>query len=123
MPGTNTVQAYAVDTTGNLSATNSVTFQYVVSAPLTVQTPVVGTVSPNYSNAVLAIGQNYSMTASPGTVSCSPTGRAETGLSLALLTNGTTVQFLMESNLTLQANFVDVSKPTVRSPRRLPAST
>ena len=36
-PGTNTVQAYAVDTSGNLSPTNTVKFEYVVLKPLTVQ--------------------------------------------------------------------------------------
>ncbi len=113
IPGTNVVQAYAVDTSGNLSTTNTVSFQYVVSAPLQVQLTGKGTLSPNYSNAVLAIGQSYSMTASPGTGFMFTNWTGGTGLSLALLTNGTTVQFLMQSNLTLQANFVDTSKPTV----------
>ena len=112
--GTNTVQAYAVDTTGNLSATNSVTFQYVVSAPLTVQTLGVGTVSPNYSNAVLAINQNYWLSASPGNgFNFTNWSGGTNGQALTWLTNGTTVQFLMVSNLILQANFVDVSKPVL----------
>jgi Glucodextranase, domain B len=39
-------------------------------------------------------------------------------LPLSVITNGTTVQFLMESNLMLQANFVDVTRPTltIKSP-------
>src|SRR5208282_3586593 len=36
-PGTNTVQACAVDTSGNLSPTNTVKFEYVVRMPLTVR--------------------------------------------------------------------------------------
>ena len=113
LPGTNVVQAYAVDTSGNMSTTNTVSFQYVVSAPLQVQLTGLGTVSPNYSNAVLAIGQNYSMTASPGTGFMFTNWTGGTSLPLTLLTNGTTVQFLMESNLMLQANFVDTTKPTL----------
>ena len=36
-PGPNTVKAYALDSGGNASHTNSVTFDYVLTAPLTVQ--------------------------------------------------------------------------------------
>ena len=113
LPGTNVVQAYAVDTSGNLSTTNTVSFQYVVSAPLQVQMTGLGSLSPNYSNAVLAIGQSYSMTASPGSGFMFTNWTGGTNLTLNIITNGTTVQFLMQSNLTLQANFVDVTKPTL----------
>ena len=112
-PGTNNFLAYAVDTTGNRSTTNSVSFQYVVSAPLQVQMTGLGTLSPNYSNAVLAIGTNYSMTASPGTGFMFTNWTGGTSLPLAVLTNATKVKFLMASNLTLQANFLDTSKPTL----------
>ena len=49
-PGTNTIAAFSVDTSGNVSATKTVAFDYVVSAPLTVQMTGRGTVTPNYSN-------------------------------------------------------------------------
>ncbi len=70
-PGTNTVQAYAVDTSGNMSPTNTVRFEYVVLKPLTVQimglgavNPKWGTLNPNYTNGtLLAINENYTMTA------------------------------------------------------------
>ena len=113
VPGTNVVQAYAVDTTGNRSTTNSVSFQYIVSTPLQVQMTGLGTLSPNYSNAVLAVGTNYTMTASPGTGFRFTNWTGGTSLPLAWLTNGTTVQFRMQTNLILQANFVDNSKPTL----------
>ena len=112
-PGTNTFLAYAVDTTGNRSTTNSVSFQYVVSAPLQVQLTGKGTLSPNYSNAALAIGTNYTMTATPGTGFRFTNWTGGTTLPLALLTNGTTLQFRMQSNLVLQANFIDIAKPSL----------
>jgi hypothetical protein len=112
-PGTNIFLAYAVDTSGNRSTTNNVTFQYIVSTPLQVQMTGLGTISPNYSNAVLAIGTNYSMTASPGTGFMFTNWTGGTSMPLAVLTNGTTVKFVMVSNLTLQANFLDTSKPTL----------
>ena len=62
-PGSNIFQAYAVDTSGNVSATNSVTFKYVVSAPLTVLINGNGTVTPNDNGALLQIGASYSLMA------------------------------------------------------------
>jgi hypothetical protein len=112
-PGTNMFSAYAVDINGNVSPTNNVSFQYVVSAPLQVQTAGLGTVSPNYSNAVLAVGQSFSMTATPGSGFVFTNWTGGTSLPLGWLTNGTTVKFMMQSDLTLQANFIDISKPTL----------
>ena len=113
IPGTNVVQAFAVDTSGNVSTTNSVSFQYVASAPLQVQMTGLGTVSPNYSNAVLAIGQSYSMTATQGTGFVFTNWTGGTNLPLVVLTNKAALQFVMQSNLVLQANFVDTNKPAV----------
>ena len=56
-PGTNVVSAYAVDTSGNASLTNRVSFDFVVTNQLSVQTIGLGTVSPNYSNAWLEVEQ------------------------------------------------------------------
>ncbi|MGA3283572.1 MAG: Ig-like domain-containing protein, partial [Verrucomicrobiota bacterium] len=117
-PGTNTVQAYAVDTSGNLSPTNTVRFEYVVLKPLTVQifglgtvNPKWGTLNPNYTNGTpLAINENYTLTANASS------GFAFTNWtdgSSHLLTNRATLQFTMVTNLTLRANLVDVQKPTV----------
>jgi len=51
----------------NISVTNQVSFTYVVSAHLTVSTNGSGSLSPNYNGALLQIGRNYSITATPGT--------------------------------------------------------
>ena len=117
-PGTNTVQAYAVDTTGNFSTTNTVRFLYLVLKPLTVQifglgvpNPKWGSLNPNYTNGTpLAINVNYALTANP------QSGFAFTNWTDGSgnpLTNRSTLQFTMATNLSLRANFVDVTKPTL----------
>ena len=113
-PGTNVVRAYAVDTSGNVSPTNAVSFFYVVALPMTVDITGRGAVSPNYSNQLLVIGSNYTMTAAatPGSGFAFTNWTGGTNLPLALVTNGAAVKFAMETNLILQANFVDVQPPT-----------
>ena len=110
MPGTNTFSAYAVDTSGNISTTNQVSFVYILSAVLTVQTNGSGSINPNYNGALLAIGSNYTMTATAGTGFAFTNWTATNG---TVLTNGSTIKFVMQSNLVLIANFVDVTKPTL----------
>ena len=111
--GTNNIQAYAVDTSGNISATNSVSFNAVLSTVLTLSTNGLGSLNPNYNNALLQVGKNYSITATAGTGFAFTNWTGGVILPLAVLTNGTTLQFTMQSNLVLQANFVDTSKPTL----------
>jgi uncharacterized repeat protein (TIGR03803 family) len=114
-PGTNTITAYAMDDSGNLSTTGKVLLDFVVTNQLVVQTAGPGTISPNYSNAWLEIGRSYSMTATvtagKGFAFTNWTGG--TGLTLAVLTNGAALTFTMQSNLVLQANFVDTNKPVL----------
>ncbi len=112
-PGTNTLAAYATDTTGNNSQTNSVSWQYVVTNLLAVQATGLGTLSPNYSNSWLEIGRNYSMTATPATGFVVTNWTISTNWIGGRITNNATVQFMMASNLTLQVNFADVTKPTL----------
>jgi len=118
IPGTNTVAAYAVDTSGNVSTTNSRSFQFVVTNRLSVQATGLGTISPNYSNSWVEIGRNYSMTATPATGFVVTNWTISTNWLGGRTTNSATVQFMMASNLTLQINFADVTKPalTVSSP-------
>jgi|GEM_PF-1211642 len=109
VPGTNQVAAYSVDTTGNISPTNRLNFQFVVPSLLNLQLAGRGTISPNFSNAWLEIGRNYALTAAPGV------GFVFTNWTSNLLpaTNRSTVQFQMVSNLSLTANFVDIQKPVL----------
>ncbi len=109
-PGYNTLQAYAVDTSGNISPTNSVRFAYLVPLPLTVNINGRGSVNPNYNGKFLDINMSYTMTASAISGSSFTNWTDGAG---KVLTNRTTLQFTMLTNLTLTANFVDVQKPTL----------
>jgi uncharacterized repeat protein (TIGR03803 family) len=110
IPGTNTITAYAVDTSSNVSTTNSVKLIYIVTATLTVSTNGRGSITPNYNNASLQVGANYAMT-----------GKAATGFAFTnwtdelgnIITNGLTLKFVMASNLDFVANFADITKPTL----------
>ena len=106
VPGLNTVRACAVDAAGNKSLTNTVTFNYVLSDRLTLASAGRGTLSPNYSNAMLEIGKTYTITAMPAS------GFAFSTWTGSLATNAVTLRFVMQSNLLFTANFIDVQKPT-----------
>ncbi|HWI56646.1 MAG TPA: hypothetical protein VNZ22_05435, partial [Bacillota bacterium] len=100
MPGTNTLRAYAVDTSDNKSATNSVRAVYAPSAPLVVRISGSGSVSPNYNGGMLEAGKTYTITATPdsGFVFGNWTG--------GLCSTSPKLSFVMESNLVLEANFI-----------------
>ena len=104
--GLNTVRACAVDAAGNKSLTNTVTFNYVLIDRLTLITTGRGTLSPNYSNALLEIGKTYKITAMPGPgyVFSNWTG---TVLENPVISSSTAaLSFVMRSNLVLEADFV-----------------
>jgi hypothetical protein len=111
-PGTNIIQAYAVDTSGNVSTTNTVSFVYVLSAVLTVQVSPGGTVVTNYNGALLQIEKTYSMSARTNL------GFAFTGWTGSITTNQATLTFVMASNLFFSANFAETAKPllTIKAP-------
>jgi len=111
-PGTNLIQAFATDLAGNLSGSSSVSLDYVVTAPLVVQTNGHGTLNTNYNGKSLEIGRAYSITAAASAGFAFSNWTGGTSLPLAVLTNGPTLQFLMQPNLILQANFTDVIAPT-----------
>jgi hypothetical protein len=109
MPGTNHLSAYASDFTGNNSVTDSVSLDFVVTNQLAVSAIGLGTLSPNYSNAWLELGRNYSITATPASGFMFSNWTSNVGW----VSNKASLQFMMQSNLALNARFVDVAKPTL----------
>jgi Bacterial Ig domain/Divergent InlB B-repeat domain len=117
-PGTNTLRAYAVDTSGNLSPTNTVTCEYDQLMPLSVQAFGLGTSNPGWGS----FRPNYSkQTLLPVNESSVLTAQAAQGFAFVNWTDGSgnllasspTLSFIMTSNLVLQANFADVTRPTL----------
>lgn len=106
-PGTNTVSVKAVDSSGNESAIVSRKYFLQVPWPLTLVTKGNGTVKPDLNTSNLVITKSYTLTATPGinylfsnwlaSVDGGPTNVA---------TNTAKYTFVMQTNLTLIANFV-----------------
>jgi hypothetical protein len=109
-PGANTIKAYAVDAAENRSITNSVSFTYVLSAPLIVQINGSGKATPNYNNTLLEISNSYAMTATAGKGYVFSNWTTTAG---AVITNGAVLRFVMASNLDYVANFVPNPFPAV----------
>jgi hypothetical protein len=112
-PGTNIVSAYAVDTSGNPSSVSNASFDFVVTNQLQIRANGWGTISPNYSNAWLEIGRNYSITSAPASGFVFTNWVVSTNWIGGTTASTTNLQFMMASNLTLQVNFLDVTKPTL----------
>jgi uncharacterized repeat protein (TIGR03803 family) len=122
IPGTNTIAAYAVDTSGNDSLATTDKLAYVVTTTLTVRTNGDGGISPVYNGAPLQVGTSYSMTATAKTGSVFTNWTDGLG---NIITNGATLKFVMESNLTFVANLVETAKPslTITTPTNLQKMT
>jgi glucose/arabinose dehydrogenase len=106
-PGTNVVRAYTVDSSGNISATNRVTFAYVLTSQLRVFINGNGSVQPNLDSSMLEIGRRYTMTAKPGK------NYAFFAWGGDLHTNKPTLTFTMQPDMLLSANFRDARRPTL----------
>lgn len=106
-PGVNVMKFYAKDLSGNVSATNSVSFTYVVSVPLqvSVNIPGAGTVTPNLNGQLVQIGKVVSLAvkAAKGFGFVNWTGSTNS--------TSTKISFVMASNLTFTANFKDITRP------------
>jgi hypothetical protein len=89
-----------------------VSFQYVVRNILGVLTAGRGTLSPNYSNAWLEVGRNYSLTATPASGFVANHWVVSTNWLGGVTHSGPALQFMMQSNLTVQMIFADGSRPT-----------
>ncbi len=107
----NLVKAYAVDMAGSYSPTSSVKFLYIMEDRLVMNTNGCGHVTPNDNGSLLEVGKSYKLTASAVNGFKFTNWTGGTSLPLAVITNKATIQFLMQSNLILQANFVDVTRP------------
>jgi hypothetical protein len=109
VPGNNTISAYAVDNSGHSSRTVTVKFIYFVTGTLTVLTNGDGTIKPDYNGQLLQLGSSYTMTAR------SPVRgfglQSWTDASNNVISTSSTLKFIMTSNLTLIANFGDVTRP------------
>jgi len=104
--GTNIVRAYSIDTTGNCSATTSVSCVYVPTGILSIQTNGVGTIT-RAPTGEPEVGKTYTLTAAAGVGSVFSTWTGD-----ASGTNKV-FSFTMTTNKTLIANFTDTQKPVV----------
>jgi hypothetical protein len=112
IPGTNAIKAYAVDAANYPSPTNSVSFFYVVTNRLAVTNQGPGTVSPYTNNAWLELGRRYTNTAKASAGSVFTNWLVFTNGVAGEPSTSSNLVFFMQSNLLLQATFVDVQKPT-----------
>jgi len=115
-PGTNVVSAYAVDIAGNKSATNTASFVCVVTDQLVVQATGPCTLSPNYNNQVLEIGNSYSTTVTPGRGYVLSNWVGTVLGNVVIISNAPKLNFTMQSNLVLQANVIPNPFLSVKGP-------
>jgi uncharacterized repeat protein (TIGR03803 family) len=108
-PGPNVISFYAKDLSGNLSATNTVTFTYTVYVPVLVRIniPGSGIVSPSLDGKTFPIGGKaikLSAKAAKGFAFVNWTGSTNS--------SSPKISFVAESNLVFTANFKDIARPT-----------
>jgi hypothetical protein len=99
-PGANLLRAYSEDSSGNISRTNTVSFVYIVTSPLTLITNGPGKINRNFTRNVLKVGSTYSVTAAPGR------GAVFSNWTGTLTSFANPLTFVMQSNMVLQANII-----------------
>jgi hypothetical protein len=97
---TNQFQIFAEDATGNHGRTNSISFIYVVTDHLTLVTNGLGGISRSFAGNILEVGKSYTVWASPGA------GQLFSGWDDAISTTNNPLNFVMQWNMMLRANFV-----------------
>jgi|GEM_PF-1730918 len=107
IPGPNTVRVEAIDTSGNKSAAAARVFNYVLRTPIQLTANGDGRISGATNGQLLNLGFKYSLVAEPAA------GFGFKGWTGDISTNRATLSFIMESNASFTANFVDVQKPAV----------
>ena len=100
IPGPNTIRVRATDTSGNISTTVARPVTFIVVSPITLTVNGSGSVSPNLNGQLLALGSIFKVTAKPGL------GDIFAGWTGDIVTDVASLSFTMQSNLTLQANFI-----------------
>ncbi len=100
-PGTNTVEVKSVDLAGNESTVLSRTFFYALLSPLTVEIGNGEGATTLTNGQLLELGKNYSITATPA-----PSYLFQEWLGNTINSSNATLNFTMETNLFLQANFI-----------------
>lgn len=111
---TNVISAYAEDFAGNVSPTNQVLLPYFRSDRLHLRTFGGGSAKPDLDGVFLQISNTYSITAKAVPGSTFSNWMATIGTNAPFVfTNSPTISFVMQSNLTLVANFLDHQNPTL----------
>ncbi len=100
VPGTNTITAYAVDSSGNHSVTNSRRIVFFVLQPFTLSTNGLGSVTSVLNGQMLEVGKSITLTATP------QAGQLFINWSLGSTSTSPSLTFTMQTNLALQANFL-----------------
>jgi hypothetical protein len=106
VPGTNVIRAYAADWVGNCSPTNQASVFFSITDPLLVQVTGQGSLAPDYNNRLLEIGKSYTITATPSAGYLFSNWIGSVLAEGVILTDAAKLNFLMQSNLVLQVNFV-----------------
>jgi hypothetical protein len=98
--GTNIFSAYSVDLLGQESATSNAAIFYETFSAITLQTNGYGTISSSFAGPNLIVGTNYTVTAIPDA------SNSFTGWTGTIASSSSNLEFLMQPNMTLTANFV-----------------
>jgi hypothetical protein len=109
---TNTIVYYLPGATG--WGSTSVGVPAIMANPtLTLLTNGLGKITPNDNGTLLKLGAQYTLTATPGPGFKFLNWTGGTNQPLTTLTNGPKLQFVMQLNQVLQANFIETKRPTV----------